>query len=72
MFTLTFKGIITWSLESSAMYRRVVKLKLTDVSEVRTAYIISALMMETQVTSTWLYGATPQKTPDFILVAVRT
>jgi hypothetical protein len=32
-----------WSLESYGLYRSVVVLKLTDVSEVHTAYIIIAL-----------------------------
>jgi hypothetical protein len=34
------------NLEYSGMYRRVVKLMLTNVSEVRTVSIIIALMME--------------------------
>jgi hypothetical protein len=35
-----------WNLESCGILRRVVTLKLTDVSEVCTASIVIALMME--------------------------
>jgi hypothetical protein len=33
-----------WSLECSGMWRRVVTLKFTDVSEVRTSFIIAQMM----------------------------
>jgi hypothetical protein len=50
------------SLESSGMYRRVVKLMLNDVSEMLTSSIIMAMTT----------GATSQTTVNFILAAVRT
>jgi hypothetical protein len=59
------------------MQRRVVTLKLTDVSEVRVAAIISAMMrqyalLKRRSTSTRLHGATTLKTLNFILATVRT
>jgi hypothetical protein len=60
---------------SSGMLRRVVWLKLTDVSEVLTVFIKA--MMESVNTSETavnarLQGVTSSKTVIFILVAVRT
>jgi hypothetical protein len=56
----------------------IVYLKLTELSAVRTASIIWAIMMEavrtseTSVYSTRIYGATSEKAVIFIPAAVRT
>jgi hypothetical protein len=64
------------SLECSGMSRRALMLKSTYISEVRTASIIRAMMkyapLNYRSTSTWLHGATSQKTLNLILATVRT
>jgi hypothetical protein len=73
MWDFRFSRRRVWSLESFWMQQRVVTLKLTDVSQVRTASIIHRPWWWVQYAPlkrrsilTWLHRATSQKTLNFI------
>jgi hypothetical protein len=56
MWDFRFSRLRAWSSESSGMKHRVVTLKLTDVSEVRTASIIRTTHRRVDGSSTYLWN----------------